>query len=330
MNRACCGRSRIAEQCGREPNQAGGWPKGTGWGMQLMEHAAELSGLERMQMDAVVETPVDQGFRVESLAEVAHDARNMVTALGLYCELLEEPGVLTPSFQHYGSELRLVSAASRRLVEKLVALEVRTRPGALVPSRSARESGSLSWMESIPVPQQPPKHWDLLPATPIDNLAEELVGAQNLLTALAGPSIALTIHASGGELPVRLTGEELTRILVNLIKNSTEAMPAGGRIQLDLREGVAEAASDPWLVLTVEDNGPGLPLNALERVFDPGFTTRSRPSAANGKDGLAGAHRGLGLSIARSLVESAGGRINAANRDPSGACFQIELPARKC
>ena len=298
--------------------------------MQLMEHAAELSALEGLRMDPVVETPVNQGGRVESLAEVAHDARNMVTALGLYCELLEEPGVLTPSFLHYGSELRLVAAASRRLVEKLVALEVRTRPGALVPGRGTREQGSLSWMESIPIPQQPAKRWEQLPPTPIDNLAEELLAAQNLLTALAGPTIALAVHAHGGERPVRLTGEDLTRILVNLIKNSAEAMPAGGRIQLDLREGVAEAESDPWLVLTVEDNGPGLPHNALERVFEPGFTTRSRPSTANGKDGLAGAHRGLGLSIARSLVESAGGRINAANRDPSGACLQIELPVRKC
>ena len=40
---------------------------------------------------------------------------------------------------------------------------------------SAREQGGLSWMQSIPVPQQPPKHWDLLPATPVDNLAEELL-----------------------------------------------------------------------------------------------------------------------------------------------------------
>ena len=47
----------------------------------------------------------------------------MVTALGLYCDLLEEPGVLAPPFRHYGGELRLVAAASRRLVEKLVALE---------------------------------------------------------------------------------------------------------------------------------------------------------------------------------------------------------------
>ncbi|MGA7705490.1 MAG: hypothetical protein WB998_11405, partial [Solirubrobacteraceae bacterium] len=59
----------------------------------------------------------------ETLSEVAHDARNMVTALGLYCEFLEEPGVLAAPFLHYGRELRLVAAASRRLVEKIVALD---------------------------------------------------------------------------------------------------------------------------------------------------------------------------------------------------------------
>jgi hypothetical protein len=70
-----------------------------------------------------MQTLATLGSRGESLPEVAHDARNMVTALGLYCDLLEEPGVLAIPFAHYSSELRLIAAASRRLVEKLVALE---------------------------------------------------------------------------------------------------------------------------------------------------------------------------------------------------------------
>src|SRR5580658_7709406 len=73
---------------------------------------------------AVVETLADLRSPTETVAEVAHDARNMVTALGLYCDLLEEPGVLAAPFAHYGSELRLVASASRRLVEKLVAIEI--------------------------------------------------------------------------------------------------------------------------------------------------------------------------------------------------------------
>src|ERR1700748_3171605 len=53
-----------------------------------------------------------------SLAEVTHEARNMVTMLGLYCELLDQPGVLTTAYRHYGGELKMVAAASRSLVER--------------------------------------------------------------------------------------------------------------------------------------------------------------------------------------------------------------------
>ena len=55
-------------------------------------------------------------------------------------------------------------------------------------------------------------------------------------SALAGPMIAVTVDVEGGALPVRLSGEDLTRILVNLVKNAAEAMPEGGRIQLGLHE----------------------------------------------------------------------------------------------
>src|ERR1039458_5080838 len=88
----------------------------------------ELAGVsvtERKRVVKMVETLTNLRSEGESLAEVAHDARNMVTALGLYCDLLEEPGVLSPSFQHYGGELRLVATASRRLVEKLLTLDAR-------------------------------------------------------------------------------------------------------------------------------------------------------------------------------------------------------------
>src|ERR1035441_9868113 len=78
---------------------------------------------ERKRIEAVVETLANLRGESESLIEVAHDARNMVTALGLYCDLLEEPGVLAAPYRHYGGELRLVANASRRLVEKLVALD---------------------------------------------------------------------------------------------------------------------------------------------------------------------------------------------------------------
>lgn len=168
--------------------------------------------------------------------------------------------------------------------------------------------------------------WDLLPAVPVANLAAELLASRNLLSALVGPAIALTMEADGGARPVRLTGEELTRILVNLVKNASEAMSRGGRIHISLRERPAAAGTAACLALAVEDNGPGIPESALEKVFTLGYTTRGN-SESEGAWALA--HRGLGLAITRSIVETAGGRIVAVSRNEGGARFEIELPVRE-
>ena len=276
---------------------------------------------ERKRVEAVVETLASLRGESESLTEVAHDARNMVTALGLYCDLLEEPGVLNPAFHHYGNELRLVATASRRLVEKLVALDFRLGPAAELGGAARKGAEPLNAGR-----QERTRRWDLMPAEPIDNLAGELLANRNLLAALAGPSIALTVDAEGGSLPVRLTGEDLTRILVNLVKNAAEAMPEGGRIQLGLRERPGPDGAVKALALTVEDNGPGISKKMLDKIFDPGYSTRANGGLRNG--GWPASHRGLGLSITRSIVEAAGGGIHAANRAPAGARFEIELPVR--
>jgi signal transduction histidine kinase len=313
----------------------------------LAETGLETAGLagisvtERQRVEAVVESLANLRSQGESLAEVAHDARNMVTALGLYCDLLEEPGVLTPLFHHYAGELRLVATASRRLVEKLLALDARldahmapdaglfSPSGATRTEVEPRDSGRL----------ERTRRWDLMPPEPIDNLAAELAANRNLLSALAGPSIALTINVDGGALPVQLTNEELTRILVNLVKNAAEALPASGSISISLHEFHSGAKLPPWLLLSIEDDGPGIPPEALEKIFYSGYSTRQsflsgHDASASGAPGSGNpgswpaSHRGLGLSITRSIVEAAGGSIHAANRIPAGACFKIELPVR--
>jgi len=325
--------------------------------MRQAKETAATGGAERKRVEAVVETLATLRGQGESVAEVAHDARNMVTALGLYCDLLEEPGVLATPFTHYGNELRLVAAASRRLVEKLVALDTdsETSSDASFDSRPAGSQASSASLQGASRPVYPaaaeaftvaagaanllerarleskrheaPGRWDLMPAAAIENLAAELLANRNLLSALAGPSIALTIDAEGGARPVRLTGEDLTRVLVNLVKNAAEAMPSGGRIQIGLRERPAEAGAAETLLLTIEDNGPGIDEKALEAIFVSGYTTRGKGLEAN--RGWPASHRGLGLSITRSIVEAAGGRIFATNRAGTGACFEIEVPVRK-
>jgi len=174
----------------------------------------------------------------------------------------------------------------------------------------------------------------MLPALPVSNLAAELMANRNLLAALAGPSIALTMEADAGAQPVRLTGEDLTRLLVNLVKNAAEAMPQGiaqainqgRRIHIALHDVETANGATPCLALTIEDNGPGIPEEALEKIFVSGYSSRSGEATAGGWPQT---HRGLGLAIVRSIVEGAGGRITAQNRAQGGACFTLELPVRK-
>src|ERR1035438_7124049 len=166
----------------------------------------ELAGVsvtERKRVVKVVETLTKLRGTGESLAEVAHDARNMVTALGLYCDLLEEPGVLSPSFQHYAGELRLVATASRRLVEKLLTLDARIAPdvagigtGLSSNHGAARAEANTRGAERL----EQARRWDLLPPEPIKNMAWELLSNRNLLAALAGPSIALRSEEHTSEL----------------------------------------------------------------------------------------------------------------------------------
>jgi signal transduction histidine kinase len=169
---------------------------------------------------------------------------------------------------------------------------------------------------------------------PIGNLAAELLANRNLLSALAGPGIVVTVDAEGGARPVRLTSEDLIRLLVNLVKNAAEAIPSKmgrGHIQISLRErgqgGGAPGAQVPeMLVMAVEDDGPGIPIEVLEKVFDSGFSTHARNAVDSG--GWPVGHRGLGLAISRSIVEASGGRVAASNRAQGGARIEIELPVR--
>ena len=313
---------------------------------------AALPGVGRRRVEAVVETLAMVGNRGETLAEVAHDARNMVTALGLYCDLLDEPGVLAAAYTHYASELRLVAAASRRLVEKMVALDAAEAAASELPplaatpdSASSASPGSARPDSARPDSVSQPAEWSAgftssmlarrrasLPAGPepaigghIRNLAAELLANRNLLAAIAGPGVALTVETRGGALPVAISSEDLTRILVNLVKNSAEAMAGKGRIEIVLAETDSAADRSPRrLALTLEDNGPGIEEQALEKIFETGYTTHTAAGSGHWRP----AHRGLGLAITRSILEAAGGRIHAARRrEGSGARLEIELPA---
>jgi signal transduction histidine kinase len=277
----------------------------------------------------------------DSDAALVHDARGMVTALEVYCDLLAESGVLSASYRHYASELRLVASSSRRLLHRLDHLV----GGRSVESGSASAQPSgQSWLPGLEndrvrsprLVTSNPSHRNLRVdlredlREPISSLADELMTIRNLLAALAGPAITLGLSLDGGYRAIPMATDDLTRVMVNLVRNAADAMPEGGHIQITLRE------TADCLRLTIADTGTGLPEGDPEAIFAPGYSTHVDLPAAEDSDLDTPSHRGMGLAIVRSLVTAAGGCIRATNRpatlsdaeeEPStGAVFDLEFP----
>ncbi|NPA06148.1 MAG: HAMP domain-containing histidine kinase [Chloroflexi bacterium] len=120
--------------------------------------------------------------------------------------------------------------------------------------------------------------------------------------------IRLTLDVAPGLPPIDADPHRLQQVLDNLLRNALYHTPHGGRITLRAWPGKG------YVYLAVEDTGPGLPPDKLERVFD-------RFYRGQGGDGS-----GLGLAIARALVQAHGGRIWAENRPQGGARFVMEWP----
>jgi signal transduction histidine kinase len=99
--------------------------------------------------------------------------------------------------------------------------------------------------------------------------------------------------------PGLVVGNQIQQVLLNLLINARQAMPRGGRILIRLEHDPAE----DMLVLTVRDQGQGIPADHLPRIFDPFYSTKSGPDET-GKGGS-----GLGLASCRSIIESHRGRI---------------------
>lgn len=116
-----------------------------------------------------------------------------------------------------------------------------------------------------------------------------------------------------GTLVVRAVPDRLTQVFENLLDNALSFSPAEGTVRVAV-SGEAKA-----VLVIVADDGPGVPPEHLERIFARFFSYRPGGPSANG-------HAGLGLPIAKAIVEGCGGTIEAANRPEGGARFAVRLP----
>ena len=108
-----------------------------------------------------------------------------------------------------------------------------------------------------------------------------------------------------------LDPEQFRQVLLNLLQNATQAMPAGGVIEVEV--GVTRTPDPPQAVLRVRDSGVGMSEEVRQKLFTPFFTTK--------EDGT-----GLGLVTCKKIVEAHGGLIRAESRKSGGSCFTISLP----
>ena len=131
---------------------------------------------------------------------------------------------------------------------------------------------------------------------------------------LAGPGVTLDDHVHDTP-PVRLDARDVHQVLENLVLNARQALPDAGTITVGL------AAAGRHVVLTVADDGPGVPSDDVRHVFDPFWTTRG--SLAGGSGGALG----LGLTVARSLANAAGGSVELVSAAPGGTTVTVRLPA---
>jgi two-component system nitrogen regulation sensor histidine kinase NtrY len=152
---------------------------------------------------------------------------------------------------------------------------------------------------------------------PIDIDVRELL--QSLLETDVPPGVDAALDAPGTLPPVRGHYDELFRAFRNLVRNAVDAVESeeAPRILVDLRvveEGDDGAGPAParWLEARIADNGPGLPADGADRIFEPDFTTKTRGT-------------GLGLALVRQAVISEGGSV-AARTGPTGAELLVRLP----
>ncbi|RXT43584.1 histidine kinase [Bosea sp. Tri-44] len=231
-------------------------------------------------------------------ADVAHELKNPLTSLRSAVETL-------PLAKNDDSRSRLL-AVIRHDVKRLDRLITDISEASRLDAELARDD-----------------------AAPLDvaQLVEAVVSVQNEIRREGQPAVELSVDRRGqrpGSDLFRVLGHDsrLGQVFVNLIENARSFSPADKPVRVKL----SRVAGD--VLIAVEDDGPGIPPHALERIFERFYT--DRPESGFGQNS------GLGLSISRQIVEAHRGMIRAENRYASeqsegedkrlGARFVVHLP----
>jgi two-component system cell cycle sensor histidine kinase/response regulator CckA len=222
---------------------------------------------------------------------VAHDFNNLLTAISGHCDLLllrHDEG--DPA---YGDLVQINQNANRAasLVGQLLAF---SRKQTLKP-------------ETV-------------------DLTEALSDLTHLLSRLVGETVRLSVRYEEAVPPIRVDKRQLEQVIMNLVVNARDAMPAGGeitvetssvRLETELRRNRAAIPPGSYSVVRVHDEGCGIAEENLQKIFEPFYTTKKT-----------GEGTGLGLSTAYGIVKQTGGFIFADSVTGQGSTFTLYFPSK--
>jgi len=254
------------------------------------DEIGELSGALREMTNALY-------TRIEAIesfaADVAHELRNPLTSLRSAVETLP----LAKSEQSRKRLLEVIEHDVKRLDRLITDI-----------SDASRLDAELQRQEAAPV--------DLV------KLLEALVTAAN---EVRPDNVSVTLSFEGSRSIFKVPGHDsrLGQVISNLLDNARSFSPPGGKVRVTCRKLKDEVE------ILVDDDGPGIPADTLQKIFERFYTDRPNQSF--------GQNSGLGLSISKQIVEAHGGRIWAENRTGAaapgqppqvlGARFIVRLPA---
>ena len=224
-------------------------------------------------------------LREQFVSQIGHELRTPLTNLHMYLDLLQQG---RPEKQEaYIKQLRRATVRLNRLID-----------GFLELSKWASDSNPLR----------------LVPVNVSQLVVSVVVGRQERAWAR---DLALSAETQGTELAALAEPEMLRQVMSHLLDNALEYTPAGGQVVVFAEEQRGEEGQE-WITLAVQDTGPGLSAEELPRLFDRFYRGEAAANSA-----LPGA--GLGLAIAREIVDRLGGRITVASRPGEGATFTVFL-----
>ena len=242
----------------------------------LQREVTRLQG-ELQEANTLVERSRRLAALGEMAAGIAHEVRNPLASIALYAEMLR-------------ADLPAASAEN----------ELAARIGDSVRALDAVVGDVLAFAREI-TPRMAP--------TETESLLERAAGACEGLASQVGVRLRVR-DPDPDAAELECDGALAQQALVNLVRNGLQAAAEGGRI-VTLS---AAAGADDEIALRVDDTGPGVPQEAIERMFNPFFTTRPTGS-------------GLGLAIVHRITDAHGGRVVVQNKpDGAGAVVELRLP----